>query len=312
MNTLKKAYGTAKRSLHSDKFASAFPLAMNPSPGLRPPSPHPTCPAEAPARRRMGRGQGEGRVCQFRRPRRESIRWILSLSDGERAGLPAASSVEAGVRGCLTRTRFSFLIPLLSSFFISGGCLQLLAESSPQAPTNSPPPQIPDLRPPRAEIPPTVWEQRGGLLIATTIVVALIVLLVVLFILRRRPPAVIPPEIQARRDLAPLVKEPETGARLSRVSQILRRYLTHAFSLPAEELTTTEFCAMIGGHASFGAELSNLLCDFLRRCDERKFSPATISEPLGAASQALNLVQQCENRRAQLRQEQRALEATKS
>jgi len=89
---------------------------------------------------------------------------------------------------------------------------------------------------------------------------------------------------------------------LSRISQILRRYVGAAFALPPGEMTTADFCRAIAGHERLGAELSATLGDFLRRCDERKFAPAAPRPSLGAAAQALKIVELAEVRRAQLRQ----------
>jgi hypothetical protein len=87
---------------------------------------------------------------------------------------------------------------------------------------------------------------------------------------------------------------------LSQISQTLRHYIAGAFSLPPGELTTSEFCQSLSGNGSVGPALSSALGQFLRRCDEQKFSPA-IKPPLGAAAQALTLVDLAEARREQLR-----------
>jgi len=49
---------------------------------------------------------------------------------------------------------------------------------------------------------------------------------------RKRPPVMVPPYLQARQALEPLRQQAEDGAVLSRVSQILRRYVSAAFGLP--------------------------------------------------------------------------------
>jgi hypothetical protein len=78
---------------------------------------------------------------------------------------------------------------------------------------------------------------------------------------------------------------------LSRVSQILRRYFAAAFQLPAEEMTTTEFCATITANSRIRPDLSVPLVEFLRVCDERKFSPTPkASLPGNAVEQALKFV----------------------
>jgi hypothetical protein len=67
-------------------------------------------------------------------------------------------------------------------------------------------------------------------------------------------------------------------------------------------MTTADFCRAIGGHERLGAELSATLGDFLRGCDERKFAPPAPMPALGAAAQALKIIELAEVRRAQLRQ----------
>ncbi len=90
---------------------------------------------------------------------------------------------------------------------------------------------------------------------------------------------------------------------LSRVSQILRGYLATAFWLPQEELTTAEFCNVIGANQRVGAELAAAAGAFLRQCDVRKFAPGGPKVALAAVPRALQLLDQAEARRAELRQE---------
>jgi ribosomal protein L11 len=78
---------------------------------------------------------------------------------------------------------------------------------------------------------------------------------------------------------------------LSQVSQVLRRYFAAAFQLPPEEMTTAEFCSAITADTRIGPELSVPLVEFLRACDERKFSPAPKFPPSGSVvEQALKFV----------------------
>jgi 7-keto-8-aminopelargonate synthetase-like enzyme len=73
-----------------------------------------------------------------------------------------------------------------------------------------------------------------------------------------------------------------------------------AFDLPPDELTTTEFCRAIAGHDQIAPELSAALSDFLRQCDQRKFSPSPPTLPLSAAAHALKLIDQAQTRRLAL------------
>jgi hypothetical protein len=121
------------------------------------------------------------------------------------------------------------------------------------------------------------------------------------WILRPRPSIPVPIEIQSRKDLEALRQRSEDGRLLSQVSRELRRYVVGAFALPPDELTTTEFCRVIAAHERLGPDLAAQVAEFLRRCDELKFAPASSPTPMGAAARALELVELGESRRAHLR-----------
>src|SRR5688572_28657989 len=57
------------------------------------------------------------------------------------------------------------------------------------------------LLPPHTEIPPTLWEQHGGLLIFGAIIAVAAVALVLWLLLRSKPPVAVPIEIQTRHEL---------------------------------------------------------------------------------------------------------------
>lgn len=158
---------------------------------------------------------------------------------------------------------------------------------------------IPPLAPPLPEIAPTFWEQYQMHVLLGVGAGLLLLAALLRLALRRKPTPPVPPETQARAELAALRQRPETGEVLSRVSQSLRRYLVAAFALPPEELTTTEFCGKLNEHPAIGSELAAALSQFLRECDERKFSPAPPAAPLPAAARALELVELAEARRHQ-------------
>jgi hypothetical protein len=115
---------------------------------------------------------------------------------------------------------------------------------------------------------------------------------------RPRPPVAVPIEIQVRRALEGLRQQGEDGRTLSEVSRWLRRYFIVAFGLPAEEMTTAEFCRLVRGREELGAELAGALAEFLRRCDELKFAPTQSAAPFEVAARALQLVEVGEARRA--------------
>ncbi|HYG33243.1 MAG TPA: hypothetical protein VEC99_00575 [Clostridia bacterium] len=163
------------------------------------------------------------------------------------------------------------------------------------------PDDIPPLRPPRGEIPPTFWELYGGWVIVSAVVALVIILCVVAWILTRpKPTIVIPPAVEARQALEPLSKQPENGVVLSQVSQVVRHYFASVFGLPSEERTTTEFCRAVSEMEQVGPDLSAAVSGFLRECDHRKFAPAPSgppSLPLGAVPRATKLIELAEARR---------------
>ena len=183
------------------------------------------------------------------------------------------------------------------------GLWLLAAQPVLAAATNSPAlDAIPPMRPPHAEIPPTFWEQHGLWVILFGILLLALVCAAAWFLTRPKPPVIVPPEVQARQALEPLRQQPEDGVLLSRVSQILRHYVAAAFGLPPGELTTAEFCRAIASHAQIGPDLSAALSEFLRQCDQRKFSPPAPAPPFSAVAQALKLIDQAQNRRTALPQ----------
>jgi len=205
---------------------------------------------------------------------------------GTRLPQTPAAGLRAGCASLLLGIRICTSAACLLALTLS------LSAASP-APTDD----IPPLRPPHAEILPGFWEQYGlwvtifGLLLLALLAAA------AWFLTRPGPPVVVPPEVQARAVLEPLRQQPEDGALLSRVSQVLRHYVAAAFDLPAGELTTSEFCRAIDGHARIGPEISAAVSEFLRQCDQRKFSLPLSAPPLSAVPQALKLIELAQARR---------------
>jgi hypothetical protein len=157
------------------------------------------------------------------------------------------------------------------------------------------------LRPPRGEIPPTFWDRYSIWIIIGALVFLALIGIIVWIVTRPKPPIIVPPEVRARKALNPLLARTEDGLVLSQVSQILRRYFAEAFGLPPGELTTTEFCSLIANHEKVGPDLATTISEFLRRCDERKFTPAPPATPITAAATALKVVEIAQARLAELR-----------
>ena len=187
-----------------------------------------------------------------------------------------------------TQTKFSafFLLAMSAS-------LSALAQASSTG-TNA----APYLAPPYGEIAPTFWELHATAVIVSAIVLVLVVALAIVLALQPRKIAPPAPALVARKELAKLANRPEDGACLSAVSQVLRRYFIAAFRLADGELNTSEFCAAIAGKPEIGPDLSIPVTNFLRQCDERKFSPKPGPTPLGAVTQAEDFLARGEARRA--------------
>ncbi len=121
---------------------------------------------------------------------------------------------------------------------------------------------------------------------------------VVWLMIKARPQPVLPPEITARQALEKLRPLPEDGNLLSRVSQILRHYLTAVFQLPVGETTTAELVTALARKREIHFEVGMAASVFLRECDERKFSPQGQTVPLNAVARALELIDLAEKYRA--------------
>jgi hypothetical protein len=200
-----------------------------------------------------------------------------------------------GRNGCSRLNVGCWLFALAILFF--GAAFPLRGQTNSET-TNMPP----TLSPPYDELPPTFFEQHGAVLVFAGLGVIMLAAFGGWLIFRPRPKIIIPPEVQARQALEVLREQPEDGAILSCVSQVLRNYFMTAFKLAPGELTTTEFCRAISDNEGIGAELSNATSDFLHDCDDGKFSTTANSGKLEAAKRALQLVEQAEQRRARLRQ----------
>jgi len=156
------------------------------------------------------------------------------------------------------------------------------------------------LAPPLGELPPAFWEQYGMAVLMAAIATLAVIGFVAWICSRPKARVTLTPETEARQALDALRSRPEDGALLSQLSQILRNYFITAFQLPAGELTTAEFCRMISRHEQIGPELATAVSDFLRECDERKFSPANSPAPMDALDKTLRLIAIAETRRVRV------------
>ena len=197
-------------------------------------------------------------------------------------GLPITFNVQR--RRELRAEHWAFVVLLFSA-------LSLAAQ------TNSN--MLPPLAPAYGVMRPTFWEQYG-----TEITIGAIVFLVIatglvwIALLPASPAKALPPEAKARNALAKLSLEPETGAVLSEISQVLRHYVIEALGIPEGEWTTSEFAAALANNEKAELNMTLKISNFLRECDQRKFAPANAGASLGAAKRALEIVSEMEKQRA--------------
>ena len=128
------------------------------------------------------------------------------------------------------------------------------------------------------------------------VVLSLLGLVVWWFMRRQKPesPAMLPREI-ALGELDQIRCEIETMTPYQfsiRVSDILRRYVTQQYGLPATQQTSMEFLAAAAKAPSFSPDDKSLLEDFLNRCDLIKFAKyeATVSDSELLLGEAIRFV----------------------
>jgi hypothetical protein len=127
--------------------------------------------------------------------------------------------------------------------------------------------------------PPVDYSLLSPWLIFTIACVALSLLgFVIWWFARRRPAAAGPPKLPREIALEELERIRHEIERVSayefsiRVSDILRRYVTRQYGLPATRQTSIEFLTAFAKASPFSADEKSLLEDFLNRCDPIKFA----------------------------------------
>jgi hypothetical protein len=108
------------------------------------------------------------------------------------------------------------------------------------------------------------------------VVLSLLGLVVWWFVQRRKPelPPKAPREIalEELEQIRPEIERMSAYEFSIRVSDILRRYVTQQYGLPAMRQTSIEFLTAAAKAPSFSADDKSLLEDFLNRCDLIKFA----------------------------------------
>jgi hypothetical protein len=128
------------------------------------------------------------------------------------------------------------------------------------------------------------------------VALSLLGLIVWLFLKRRKPP--VPPKLPREIALEELEQVSSEIERISpyqfsiRVSDILRKYVTQQYGLPATRQTSIEFLSALAKTPSFSTEEKSLLEDFLNRCDLIKFAryEATTSDSELLLQEAIRFV----------------------
>lgn len=157
---------------------------------------------------------------------------------------------------------------------------------------------IPPLRPPDGLLGPTFWEAHGrDLVLGVLAVVGVGVLLVCR---RRRSVAAVEilPGVRARQELAARQGRPEDDGLVGEVSRIVKGYVTAAFALPGEQLTTEELIEAVRQCPVIDHESWATLEGFLRDCDRKKFALANGALPARLVARARELVDRLEARRS--------------
>jgi len=155
---------------------------------------------------------------------------------------------------------------------------------------------IPSLRPPRAELRPTFWEQHGWQIVLAAVLFAGLTAFFLTWRRGPKPSVIIPPEALARAALEALRGQAEDVRVIAEISRILRHYAIAAFALPPGELTTTEIQKALKA-CEANPELANDVICFLRDCDEWKFGPFPSASRVGAVARALELVEKIQTNR---------------
>ena len=146
--------------------------------------------------------------------------------------------------------------------------------------------------------PPVDYSLIPPWLVFVIVFVALSLLGLVVWLLakRRRPaqPPKLPREI-ALEELERVSREIEKMSPYQfsiRVSDILRKYVSQQYGLPATRQTSIEFLTALAKASPFSAEEKSLLEDFLNRCDLIKFAryEATTSDSELLLGEAIRFV----------------------
>jgi hypothetical protein len=147
--------------------------------------------------------------------------------------------------------------------------------------------------------PPVDYSLISPSLVFVGVFVALSLLGLLVWLLARRRKPSLPPKLPREIALAELERIGREIKRITpyrfsiHVSDILRRYVTQQYGLPATRQTSIEFLTALAKASPFSADEKSLLEDFLNRCDLIKFAryEATSFDSQLLLEEALRFVQ---------------------
>jgi hypothetical protein len=154
------------------------------------------------------------------------------------------------------------------------------------------------LAPPRDLLPLPFWQAHRWEIAGGIVIILLGLAALICFRRRARPVVVVPPAAQARRDLEALRKHAPDAVLPVRISRVISRYVVSRFNLPPGELTTGELRRALR-QAGVNPESTEVIGDFLQRCDEIKFAPGATPADGALIDAALQLVDRLETGGAQ-------------
>ena len=146
--------------------------------------------------------------------------------------------------------------------------------------------------------PPVDYSLLPPWLVFVIVFVTLSLLGLIVWWFARRPKPELPPKLPREIALVELEQSRREIGMMSpyqfsiRVSDILRRYVTQQYGLPATRQTSIEFLTAAAKAPSFSTDEKSLLEDFLNRCDLIKFAryEATTSDSELLLEEAIRFV----------------------
>jgi|GEM_PF-3859051 len=139
--------------------------------------------------------------------------------------------------------------------------------------------ELPELRPPRDELPPPV--SKTSTVLPWLVTAGIAAILIATFGWSRPPKVQVPesPGTRARRDL-------QKATTPQAVAQILRHFLLVYFPLPGEGASTEEISESLYANLPSDPTLAHQVTEFLLACDTEKFAPASAGPGAVAAATA--------------------------